>query len=145
MSSEYRFIEAAKPGAEFKVFQPRMKDVLYEITDEGNRFLIVTNWNAKNFRLMECGYDHTDSAHWNEVIAHRPDVLLEGVEEFKNFLVIVERKNGLHQLRVRRLARAHEVRMVRVRKAVRVRADRREHRASPRIGFLAQGRRSACR
>ncbi len=108
MSSEYRFIEAAKPEEPFKVFQPRMKDVLYEIADEGNRFLIVTNWNAKNFRLMECAYNQTDSADWKEVIPNRPDVLLEGIEEFKDYLVIVERRNGLHQLRVRRLDNGEE-------------------------------------
>jgi len=100
MSSEYRFLPADKPDEPFKVFQPRMKEVLYEIADEGNRFIIVTNWNAKNFRLMECPYDATDSAHWKEIIPHRPDVLLEGVEEFKDWLVLVERKNGLRQLRV---------------------------------------------
>ncbi len=108
LSSECRFIEAAKPEEPFKVFQPRMKEVLYEIADEGGRFLIVSNWNAKNFRLMECAYNQTDSAHWNELIPHRPDVLLEGIEEFKQWLVIVERKNGLRQLRVRRLGDGQE-------------------------------------
>lgn len=104
MSSVYLFIDANKPESAFKVFQPRMKDVLYDVTDEGNKFIIVTNWNAKNFRLMECGYDKTDSASWKEVIPSRPDVLLEGVEEFKNFLVVSERKNGLNQLQIRNLA-----------------------------------------
>ena len=104
MSSEYRLLDASKPAGEFKVFQPRMKDVLYDVTDEGNKFIIVTNWNAKNFRLMECSYDKTDSGSWKEVIPNRTDVLLEGVEEFKNFLVIAERKNGLRQMQIRNLA-----------------------------------------
>ena len=104
MSSVYLFIDASKPASAFKVFQPRMKDVLYDVTDEGSKFIIVTNWNAKNFRLMECGYDKTDSAGWKEVIPNRTDVLLEGVEEFKNFLVVAERKNGLNQLQIRNLA-----------------------------------------
>jgi oligopeptidase B len=104
MSAEYRFINADKPNEAFKVFQPRMKDVLYDVADEGNKFLMVTNWNAKNFRLMECSYDKTDSAHWKEIIANRPDVLLEGVEEFKNFLVIVERKNGLRQMNIKNIS-----------------------------------------
>jgi oligopeptidase B len=103
MSSEYRLLDAAKPGGTFKVFQPRMKDVLYDVTDEGNKFIIVTNWNAKNFRLMECGYDKTDSTNWKEIIPNRTDVLLEGVEEFKDFLVIAERKNGLRQMQIRSL------------------------------------------
>jgi oligopeptidase B len=100
MSSETRFIDASKPASSFKVFQPRMKEVLYDVVPLDNKFLIVTNWNAKNFRLMECPLTRTDSAAWKEVIPHRKDVLLSGVEEFKNFLVLSERKNGLVQLRI---------------------------------------------
>ena len=101
MSSEYRILDANKPTGNFIVFQPRMKDVLYEVTDQGSKFLVNTNWNAKNFRLMECSYDKTDSASWKEVIPNRPDVLLEGVDEFKDFLVIIERKNGLRQMNIK--------------------------------------------
>jgi len=101
LSSEMRFIDASQPDAAFKVFQPRMKEVLYNVDDMGDKFLIVTNWNAKNFRLMECSFDKTDSADWKEVIPHRTDVLLEGIEVFKNFLVVSERKNGLIQMRIR--------------------------------------------
>lgn len=52
---------------------------------------------------MECPLDQTAKENWKEVIPHRKDVLLEGVEEFKDFLVISERKNGLAQLRIRDL------------------------------------------
>ncbi|MEO6314427.1 MAG: S9 family peptidase [Chitinophagaceae bacterium] len=100
MSSEYRILEASKPEGAFVVFQPRMKDVLYDVTDDGKKFLVVTNWNAKNFRLMECSYGKTDSNSWKEVLPNRPDVLLEGVDEFKNFLVVIERKNGLRQMNI---------------------------------------------
>ncbi|MBS1564110.1 MAG: S9 family peptidase, partial [Bacteroidetes bacterium] len=85
-----------------------MKDVLYSVIDEGDRFLVLTNWNAKNFRLMQCSYNATGSDHWKEVIAHRDDVLLEGVEEFKNWLVVQERKNGLSQLRIRNASGGQE-------------------------------------
>ena len=101
MSSEYRILPANKPNGEFSVFQHRMKDVLYDIADDGEQFLIVTNWNAKNFRLMQCPYQQTDSAHWKEIIPNRTDVLLEDINEFKDFLVIVERKNGLRQMNIR--------------------------------------------
>ena len=80
-----------------------MKDVLYDVIPLDDKFLIRTNWNAKNFRLMECPLNKTESINWKEVIPHRADVLLSGVEEFKNFLVISERKNGLVKMRVRNL------------------------------------------
>jgi len=101
LSSETWLIPSDKPDSEFKVFQPRMKEVLYSVVPLTDKFLIVTNWEAQNFRLMECPLDKTGIANWKEVIPHRTDVLLEGVEEFKDFLVISERKNGLAELRIR--------------------------------------------
>jgi len=101
LSAEARMIPADQPDAEFKVFTPRTKEVLYSVIPLDNKFLILTNWKAKNFRLMECPLDQTEKEHWKEVIPHRKDVLLEEIEEFKDFLVISERKNGLVQLRIR--------------------------------------------
>lgn len=104
LSAELRFIDAATPNARFKVFSPRMRDVLYNVIPLDNKFLILTNWNAKNFRLMECPLDKTGSENWKEVIAHRDDVLLQGVDEFKDYIVVNERKDGLVKMRVRKLA-----------------------------------------
>ncbi len=103
LSAEARFIDAANPTATFKVFEPRMKDVLYDVIPLADKFLILTNWNAKNFRLMECPLDKTDSSHWKEVIPHREDVLLQRVTEFKDFIVVNERKDGLVKMRIRNL------------------------------------------
>jgi oligopeptidase B len=103
LSAEIRFISASAPMAEFKVFSPRMKDVLYDVTPLADKFLILTNWNAKNFRLMECPLDKTGSENWKEVIPHREDVLLQSIQEFKDFIVVNERKDGLVKMRVRSL------------------------------------------
>jgi oligopeptidase B len=103
LSAELRTISANTPMADFKVFAPRMKDVLYDITPLADKFLILTNWNAKNFRLMECPLDKTGSENWKEVIPHREDVLLQSVQEFKDFFVVNERKDGLVKMRIRSL------------------------------------------
>ena len=103
MSSEVRYLEADSPHNPFKIFQPRIKDVLYNITHQGNRFLIRTNQDAINFKLMEAPLDNTDRSAWKEIIPHRPDVLLEGVDAFRDFLAITERKNGLLHIQVRNL------------------------------------------
>ncbi|HOY49032.1 MAG TPA: S9 family peptidase [Flavobacteriales bacterium] len=103
MSSEIYLLDANKPTGAFRSFQARMKDVLYYVTPLADRFLITTNWNAKNFRLMECPLDKTGSDNWKEVIGNRNDVLLQGVAEFKDFIVLSERKDGLVKLRVRSL------------------------------------------
>lgn len=103
LSSETRYLDADDPMGTFRIFQPRMPEVLYSVTALADRFLIVTNQNAKNFKLMECPFDRTGQEHWKEVIPHRPDVLLEDVDEFRDFLVVSERKNGLIQLAIRNL------------------------------------------
>lgn len=108
MSSETFYIEADKPTSAFKSFQPRMKDVLYDITPLEDKFLITTNMDAKNFRVMQCPLDKTGVENWTEYIPHREDVLLEGIDEFRDFIVIEERKEGLMQLRIRHLSDGKE-------------------------------------
>ncbi len=108
LSSETKWIDAGKPMDAFKSFEPRMKDVLYDVTPLENKFLIRTNWNAKNFRLMECPLDKTVSSNWKEVIPNRSDVLLQGVEEFKDYVVLNERKDGLVKLRIQNISSGQE-------------------------------------
>lgn len=100
LSSEYRFIRADQPDAEFKVILERQPDHLYRVDHFKNDFYILTNWNAKNFRLMKTSITNTSQSGWVEVIPHRTDVLLQSLQIFNNFLVLNERKNGLTQLRI---------------------------------------------
>ncbi|MGZ5273768.1 MAG: S9 family peptidase, partial [Kaistella sp.] len=97
-SSEVRYLPADDPNGSFKVFQPRMKDVLYDITPLEDKFLITTNKDALNFKVMETPINKTGVENWRDLIPHRKDVLVSGVDEFKNFLVFSERQNGLAQL-----------------------------------------------
>ena len=102
LSSECRVISADDPTGEFRVIAPRERNHEYGIDHYNGRFYITTNWEAKNFRLMSCLETATAKSDWQEVIPHRPDVLLEGIEIYKDFLVVEERRNGLTQLRVKR-------------------------------------------
>ena len=101
LSTEYRFIPAGEPGAEFAIFQPRERDHEYEIDHFKDKFYIRTNLDAKNFRLMTAGLEQTGKAYWRELIPHREEVLLEGFELFDKAMVIQERKQGLVHLRIR--------------------------------------------
>ncbi|WP_126245547.1 S9 family peptidase [Chitinophaga rhizosphaerae] len=100
LSSETRILEASKPDGAFRVFQPRQKDMLYNIDHRGDKFYVETNLDAKNFRLMETPVGKTTMDNWKEVVPHRPDVLLQGFTLFNNFLVLSERKDGLSQVRI---------------------------------------------
>jgi oligopeptidase B len=57
---------------------------------------------AKNFKLSKTSENQTEKPFWRDVIPHRSDVLLEGIDIFKDFLVISERKNGLNQIKITR-------------------------------------------
>ncbi|MDQ0780723.1 S9 family peptidase [Chryseobacterium sp. W4I1] len=97
-SSETRYLDANDPNGTFKVFQPRIKNVLYTITPLEDKFLIRTNKDALNFKIAETPLDKTGVENWKDFIPHRNDVLMQGVSAFKNYLVFSERQNGLTQL-----------------------------------------------
>jgi len=108
LSTEYRVLEANNPQGEFKIIQPRERNHEYGIDHYGDKFYIVTNWNAKNFRLMETSVDATSKENWKEIIAHRDNVLLEGITIFNRFLIVDERTEGLTQLRIIRWDNSNE-------------------------------------
>ncbi len=100
LSSEYKFIDANKPNDAFKVFQPRMKEVLYSVDHANDKFYIRTNLNAKNFKVVTCTEAKTDSSIWKDMIAHNDSILIQGIDVFKNFVAVSERKNGLTQVHI---------------------------------------------
>ncbi len=100
LSDEYRILDAGKPDGEFKVFQERERELEYSISHQGDRWLIRTNMDAKNFRLMETKENKTGKQQWQEIIPNREQVLLEGVDVFKDYFVLTERENGLVRFRV---------------------------------------------
>ena len=100
LSDEYRFLDADDPGGQFKVIQARERGLEYRIDHYQDWFFIRTNYKAENYRLMETSIHKTAKENWREVIPHREDVLLQGFEVFKDFLVISERIKGLPNLRI---------------------------------------------
>ncbi|REE81890.1 oligopeptidase B [Lutibacter oceani] len=103
VSTEYRILKADNPTGEFKLFQPRERDLEYNIAHYNNYFYILTNKdNATNFKLMKTSSSETLKENWIDVIPHREDVLLEDISIFKDFLVVEERSNGLNKIRILR-------------------------------------------
>jgi len=100
LSQEYRFIDADTPDGEWKVIQSRERGLEYGVSHYGDHFYIKTNLDAKNFRLMKTPTNASSKENWEEVIGNRDDVLFEGIEIFKDYLVVEERKDGLNQIRI---------------------------------------------
>ena len=101
LTDEYRFIKADEPDSEFKVFQKRVRGLEYSVSHYGDSFYIVTNKDkATNFKLMKTPENATSQENWKDILPHREDVLLEGIDIFKEFLVVSERSNGLNKIRI---------------------------------------------
>lgn len=100
LSTEIRFLDASNPNGNWTIIQPRERGLEYSVSHYEDSFFIRTNWNAKNYKLMKTSVSSPVKENWEELIAHRDDVFLSGIEIFKKFLVIQERKDGLIQMRV---------------------------------------------
>src|ERR1039457_732384 len=99
-TSEVRYLPADQPTAEWKVMEPRQQDVEYYPDHNGDSFYIRVNDTGRNFRLVKAPVGDAGSKNWKEVVAHDPNVMLNHVEMFKNFYVLLEREHGLRQIRV---------------------------------------------
>ncbi|MBK8557299.1 MAG: S9 family peptidase [Lewinellaceae bacterium] len=97
---EVQFLDANHPDGTFRTFRPRQAGFVYELEHWNDRFLIRTNWEAKNFRLMETPVGQIEQANWSNVLPERLGVLLDGIAVFNDFLVAQERKGGLQQLHI---------------------------------------------
>lgn len=100
VSSEQRCTSAAKPGA-FTVIAPRQRDFEYEADHLNGRWVIRTNWDAPNYRLMTLkdGVAFGDRSKWAELVPHKADAFIQRFELFDGFTTIEERSNGLKRLR----------------------------------------------
>ncbi len=102
LTGEYQILNADKPNDKFKVFQPRTRGLEYTISHFENDFYIVTNKDgATNFKVMKTSENATGKDNWVDVIPHKSDVLIEGIEIFKDYLVVEERSNGLNKIRIK--------------------------------------------
>jgi oligopeptidase B len=99
-TSEARYIPAAQPTAEWKIVEPRKQGVEYYPDHNGDSFYIRTNDTGRNFRLVTAPVTDPSAKNWHEVMAQNPDIMLDEIDLFRNFLVLYEREGGLPQIRV---------------------------------------------
>ena len=103
LTSEFQFLDASNPQEEFKLFNKRKRGLEYSVSHYGKDFYIITNTdNSKNYKLMKTPIFNTEYKNWKDVIKHRDDVMLEGIDIFKDYLVISERFNGLSRINIKK-------------------------------------------
>jgi oligopeptidase B len=103
-TSEVRVLEADRPEGEFRTVEPRRQGVEYGLTHHGDRFYLVTNDEAPNFRLVSAPESSPGRAQWTPVLAYDPAVKLDSADAFRGHLVLWERAEGLRRIRVLDLA-----------------------------------------
>jgi len=99
-TTEVRYLPAGQPQAEWKTIAPRRHEHEYEADHHGDLFYIRTNDKGRNFRLVTAPAADPRPENWKELVPHRPDVMLEGLELFKNHFVLLERERGLPEFRI---------------------------------------------
>lgn len=104
VTTEIHFLAAAAPQDSFRVIHPRQYRMEYSVVHHDQRFFILTNDDALNFKLMETAVTAPEKANWTEVIGHQDNVKLDQIDIFKDFLIVVERDFGLRRILVHNLS-----------------------------------------
>ena len=100
---EQRVLAADDPAGRFRAIAPRAPHFHYRADHIGHRWVVLTDWDAPNYRVMEVDDRHIgDRAHWRALVAHDPEVLIEDFQLFDHYLVLDERSDGLRRLRLQR-------------------------------------------
>jgi oligopeptidase B len=103
MTSEVHLLRSDDPTAAPSVIEPRRQGIEYAVDHHDDRLFIVTNDEALNFRLVAAPVATPSREHWVEVVPHREDVKLEGVDLFARHAVLFERIDGLRRITIMRL------------------------------------------
>ena len=99
-ASEVRYLAADQPMGAFRVIRPRRAELLYDVEHHGDRFLITTNENAPNFKLVAAPAADPRPENWRELVPASERVLLDGIDVFRDHVVLYQRQNAVRTLRV---------------------------------------------
>jgi oligopeptidase B len=110
-TTEVRYLRADKPEGAWQVVLPRQEGHQYSVAHRDGTFWLRTNKDGRNFRLVTAPV--AKPTQWAPVLAHRPDVMLENVQLYKDFAVFSEREKGLEHIAVRDLqtGKTHRISM----------------------------------
>ena len=100
LTSEVLWLNADNNEAKAQVFIPRKLGHLYDVEHHENGFYITSNHEAENYQILYARTFPKSIAQCDVFQAVNDEVLIEGLEVFNEFLVIVERKNGLKKFKL---------------------------------------------
>lgn len=101
VTNEIRYLDADDANGEFQVLLPREAGHEFDADHIDNLWIIKSNWQAKNFRILQATEDAVDDrANWQEIVPHDESVFIHDFDVFNDYLVIEETSNALRRLRV---------------------------------------------
>ncbi len=104
-TTEYRLLPANDPSAEPRIVAPRETGLQYDLEEGGEVFFVLTNADgAKDFKIMVAPASEPTRENWREIVPHEPGRLILSIVGFKDYLVRLERKEGLPRIVVRERA-----------------------------------------
>jgi oligopeptidase B len=108
-TAEISLIDAAEPQAAPRLIAPREPEHDYSVDHHDGRLIILTNSDgAEDYRIVEAPAESPGRDNWREIEPHRSGRLILDVVAFKDFLVRLERENGLPRIVIRRFADGEE-------------------------------------
>ncbi|MGB5697195.1 MAG: S9 family peptidase [Polyangiales bacterium] len=102
-TSEIGFVSASAPRSTWRLIAKRRQNHEYYVDHRGSHFLIRTNDRGRNFRVVRAPVADPGPSSWEELVAHRDGVMLESLDVFEDFYVLLEREASLPYLRVSEL------------------------------------------
>jgi oligopeptidase B len=106
-SGESFVLAADEPEATPRLVRERTPDVEYGIDDWGDRFIVLTNLDAPDFRLMTAPY--ADPGTWSDLVPHEAGRRLTDAEPFAEQLVVHEWMAAQPRVRVLRRDGSEEI------------------------------------
>ena len=99
-TSEVHYLKADRPEEKFRILKPREHEVQYSVHSHGKNFYVVTNKDARNFKVMVVPTKDPSPKNWSVFIPGIDSVLIDGLDMFRDHIVVYERINGLEQIAV---------------------------------------------
>jgi len=99
-TSEIHYLHTEQPEGNFQCFRQREMGVEYSLTHQNNRWLITTNEEALDFKVMTTLVGSDAVENWVEYIPHVAGRMIDGVTAFKNHTLVGFKEKAQEKIQV---------------------------------------------
>ena len=99
-TSETWFLKTDNPNGKFKLVKPREKGHIYGVSHYKDKFYMVSNKDALNYKIATVNIDEVPNGKWTDIIPHQPGVIIEGFQVFDDYLVVQEKEKAQSRIKV---------------------------------------------